>query len=298
MADNTELSGKIKAGVIGSPIAHSLSPFIHNYWLDKYGINGQYDAIEVKTEDLLSFFKNMVKNGYSGVNVTLPHKETMLTLLQNCDPFAKFIGAVNTVIFREEGLIGTNTDFLGFARNLKESAPEFDFTKGKAVVIGAGGAARAVVFALASMGVPEIIITNRTKDKAETICNQLIESVDLPKDKILSIEWEKRDHALKDANLVVNTTSLGMVKQPALELDLSQLPVSSLVTDIVYNPLETDLLRHAKDRGNITVDGLGMLLHQAVPGFEAWFGKKPEVTTELRDYIISVLLEKNQVKSK
>lgn len=279
----------IKAGVIGTPISHSLSPVIHNYWLEKYGIDGSYDAIEVSVEDFPDFIENVGRNGFNGVNITLPHKETALQLMANVDPFATFIGAVNTVIVNMEGVLGTNTDFVGFARNLMDFAPDFAYEGATAMVLGAGGASRAIIFALLSMKVKHIIITNRTREKAEAIAGQAQAHMGVGEDVISIVDWDEKDAALKDVDILVNTTSLGMVKQPELEISLDALPKESLVTDIVYNPLETSLLKAARERGNITVDGIGMLLHQAAPGFEAWFGQKPEVDDDLRQTVLAAL---------
>lgn len=279
----------IKSGVIGFPISHSLSPRIHNFWLKKYNISGSYEAIEVRPEDLENFINKLGKNGFKGINITLPHKERALSFVDKADQFAKFLGAINTVVVDDSGVSGTNTDFLGFAQNLKSSAPGFDFSRGKAVIIGGGGAARAVLFALTSLKVPEIIATNRTREKAEEIKQIIVENFRYPAEKIKVVDWENRSNALEHANLLVNATSLGMKGQPPLEIDLSFLPKDALVTDIVYNPLETELLKQARERGNKTVDGLGMLLHQAAPGFEAWFGIKPEVTEELRNHVLEAM---------
>lgn len=283
----------IKAGVIGYPVKHSLSPRIHNYWLKKYNIKGSYDAIEVHPDNLKGFLVSMIKNGFSGVNVTIPHKEKVLEILNNAaDPFAKFIGAVNTIIIKDKNFICTNTDFIGFSRNVIEKEPEFDFSEGKAVVIGAGGAARAVIFALLSLNVPEIIIVNRTREKSEIIKTKAIKNFQVADKKILVAEWKNISEILKNASLLVNTTSLGMVGQNKLEIDLSNLPKTALVNDIVYNPLETKLLKTAKLRGNKVVDGLGMLLHQAAPGFEAWFGVRPEIDDNLRKFVLEGLVKK------
>ncbi len=282
-------SQPVRAGVVGYPISHSLSPYIHNYWLKRYGIAGQYDAIEVPPEDLKTFLNSLPAKGFNGVNLTLPHKVEALSILGNVDPFAEFIGAVNTVIINDGHFLGTNTDFVGFVRNIETGAPGFDFAAGKAVLLGAGGAARAVVFALASMKAPEIVITNRSYEKAEAIAADMRNQFGLSETQIYAAEWESRSDILADTNLLVNTTSLGMKGQPELEISLDSLPKRALVTDIVYNPLITPLLAAAETRGNVIVDGLGMLLYQAAPGFEAWFGTKPEVTDELREIVLQAL---------
>lgn len=280
----------IRAGVIGYPITHSLSPYIHGYWLNQYGIDGSYDAIEVKPEHLESFLRSLPEQGFAGVNITLPHKEKALEIVQHIDPFARAVGAVNTVMVRDGQLYATNTDFVGFARNILQSAPQFDVTKGSALILGAGGAGRAVLFALMSMKVPHIYITNRTKERAEALRDFMTSSdYGYKKDQIEVLDWDNYTKKLNEVNIVVNSSSMGMTGQTGLEINLDNLPVSALVTDIVYNPLKTDLLKQAEARGNIVVDGLGMLLHQAVPGFEAWFGEKPEVTEELRRTVLQGL---------
>lgn len=269
-------SGAAKiAGVIGYPIKHSLSPRMHNYWLKEYGIDGVYIPMEVKPENLEKVVTALPLLGVRGCNLTVPHKELVLNMVDELSDVAKHIGAANTLIFEDGKIKGTNTDAYGFIYNIKTTEPGFDFTKGYAVVIGAGGAARAVCAGLLEAGVPKIYLTNRTKEKAEQIRNHISQKIEV-------IDWEKREGVLSKANLLVNTTTLGMVGYPDLEIRLDDLPKSALVTDIVYKPLETTLLQNAKKRGNIIVDGIGMLLHQAVPGFEAWFGKKPVVTDTLR----------------
>lgn len=262
------------AGVIGWPVSHSLSPRLHGYWLDKYRIDGEYKAWPVKPEELGSFITSMVEKGFAGGNVTVPHKEAAMRLVNEMDAEAKAIGAVNTLVISKGIIQGSNTDAYGFTENIRP------FIKGtnKAVVLGAGGAARAVVHALKKLGFARIVVTNRTPEKAEALA------------KLFSVEtapWEYRMAALEGADILVNTTSLGMTGKENLEIDLSLLPKTALVTDIVYAPLITPLLVAARARGNPTVDGLGMLLHQAVPGFEAWFGVKPEVTDELRRYLLT-----------
>ncbi len=310
-----------KACVIGYPISHSLSPVIHNYWLKKYGIEGSYEAVEVKPENLENFLINLDKNGYRGCNITIPHKEKAYEIIQSSvfspqpsaeeetlpAQVARLMGAVNTIVVGEnKNLIATNTDFLGFARNLIENAPEFDYDKSTALILGAGGAGKAIAFALASMQVPALVITNRTREKAKEIRNIMINNFAFPKENIEVIDWEMREEILPHINIVVNTTSLGMahrsssivngneqdsksINDKRLTMNLKNLPPKSLVTDIVYNPLETDLLKQAKQLGHIAVDGLGMLLHQAAPGFEAWFGKKPLVDKGLRDAVLSAM---------
>jgi shikimate dehydrogenase len=273
----------IKAGVIGWPIDHSLSPRLHGFWLQKYGIKGSYEAIAVDKKSLPSMMENLAKDGFSGLNITVPHKESVLQHLHTISDQARRIGAVNTVVVDENGqLSGTNTDGYGFIENLKQGCAKFDAAKGPAVVLGAGGAARAVVVALIDEGTPFIKLVNRTLERAKEIAAD----IDGP---IQIIDWGDRDIALKDAALLVNTTTLGMKGNPPLDISLDELPLEALVTDIVYAPLETDLLKAARLRGNATVDGLGMLLHQARPGFAAWFGVEPQVTDALRNHVLAVL---------
>ena len=268
-----------KAAVIGYPVKHSLSPRLHNYWLKKYNIKGEYTAIEVLPENLSEFIKSLDKNGFCGVNVTIPHKELVILMLDEVEDMARTIGAVNTVIVKDGKLLGKNTDAYGFAENIKP----YIIGKRKAVVLGAGGASKAVIFALQILGFKEIIITNRTKERAE----ELVLSYQRTLVSSLTIaDWNDRHKILENVDLLVNTTSLGMIDKEPLGIDLSLLPKTALVTDIVYSPLITQLLAQAMERGNPTVDGLGMLLHQAVPAFEAWFGVKPEVTEDLRKYIL------------
>lgn len=277
------LSGNAKiAGVIGHPISHSLSPKLHGFWLDRYQIDGTYIPLAVVPSDLKDVIVSLPKMGLRGVNITVPHKEAVMEWMDEIEDVAIRIGAVNTIVIKEGKLIGTNTDAYGFIQNILASQPvSWKIDAGKAVVIGAGGAARAVIAGVQDASVSEIILTNRTRSKAEELAAHLGGNITV-------IDWKAREAALENANLLVNTTSLGMIGQPPLVLDISALPTSALVTDIVYKPLETALLKAARERGNKTVDGLGMLLHQAVRGFEAWFGVKPEVTQELRQFVLGI----------
>lgn len=268
------------AAVIGHPIAHSRSPRLHGYWLGEYGINGQYVPMDVAPEDLEAVIKVMPKMGYVGANVTIPHKEAVMGFVDHLTDSAKAIGAVNTLVFQDDGtVLGDNTDGYGFIENLKQGAPEWKADSGAAMVLGAGGAARAIVFSLLQAGVPKVLISNRTKSRAETLRSDFGERVEV-------VDWENAAASLVDVVTLVNTTSLGMVGKAPLELSLDALSDQATVTDIVYNPLETDLLVRAREKGCSTVDGLGMLLHQAVPGFEAWFGRRPEVDAGLRDEVL------------
>lgn len=275
------VSGSAKiAGVMGWPVDHSLSPRLHGYWLKSYGVDGVYVPLPVRPEQLAVALRALPALGFAGANVTVPHKETALELVDHCDETAKKIGAINTVIVRSDGSIeGQNTDGLGFLRSIREGAPGWKTTDGPAVVIGAGGAARAIGVALQEAGVSEIRIVNRTAQRADELAREFGPPV-------TSIPWADRTASLSGASLLVNATVLGMRGQPPLDLDLAQLPVSAIVADIVYVPVETLLLRDAKDKGHRTVDGLGMLLHQARPGFRAWFGREPEVTPALRQHIL------------
>ncbi len=273
----------IKTAVIGHPISHSKSPLIHNYWLDLYGLSGSYKAIDIASDNLKQGVADLVNQGYSGFNVTVPHKADIMALCDEIDDLAEAIGAVNTVSIKEGRLYGTNTDAYGFAQNIKETVKlnnwGWSFNQGKALVLGAGGAAKAVTYALIQEGVQEIIITNRTREKAEELAK-------LDNSKISVADWNNRSELVYGTNLVVNTTSLGMVGKPPLEIDLSLASKATLVTDIVYAPLYTDLLEQAKAKDLRVVTGIGMLLHQARPAFKLWNGVMPEVTAELERLVL------------
>ena len=269
----------IKTAVIGHPISHSKSPLIHSYWLDSYGLSGSYEAIDIKPENLKQDVQDLVNKGYKGFNITVPHKVAIMDVCDEVDPLAQIIGAVNTVVIEDGKLSGTNTDAYGFVQNIMQNAPGFDFTQGKALVLGAGGAAKAIVYALLEKNVPEIIITNRTKDKAESLCA-------LNRSKVVAGDWDERNNYVSDVHLIVNTTSLGMEGHPPLEIDLSSANKDTLVTDIVYAPLHTDLLKQAKAKKLQTVTGIGMLLHQACSGFELWNDVMPHVTPELEKLVL------------
>ena len=271
----------IKAGVIGWPIDHSLSPRLHGYWLNRFNIKGSYEAIGVDKDGLQLFLEKLPINGYSGLNVTIPHKESVMQHLHSISSQARRIGAVNTIIVNNKGqLAGSNTDGFGFIENLKQGNSEFNATKGPAVVLGAGGAARAIVVALIDKGAPSIKLINRTRARAEELALDIGGPIQV-------LDWQDRNDILEDASLLVNTTTLGMNGKPPLDISLDGLAAEALVTDIVYAPLETALLKSARARGNGAVDGLGMLLHQARPGFAAWFGVEPEVTDDLRNYVLA-----------
>jgi shikimate dehydrogenase len=277
------LSGKTKAaGVIGWPVDHSLSPRLHGYWLALHGIDGVYLPFATKPERLAEAIRALPALGLRGANVTLPHKERALDAVDRASAQARRIGAVNTLVVEADGSVsGDNTDAYGFMEHLKDSAPQWQAQSGPAVVLGAGGAARAVAMALIEAGVSEIRLVNRTLRRAE----EMAAAIGGP---VRVMAWEERGGSLKDAGLLVNTTRLGMQGQPKLEIDLGTLPKSAVVNDIVYAPLETELLAVARRRGHPLVDGIGMLLHQARPGFEAWFGVAPKVTPQLRAFVLGL----------
>jgi len=268
------------AGVMGWPVRHSLSPRLHGYWLEHHGVDGAYLPLAVAPDDLAAALSALPVLGFRGVNLTVPHKERAVGLCHEVDDLARRIGAVNTVVVRERKLVGSNSDAFGFLENLRQGAPDWRADAAPAVVVGAGGAARAVVVALIDAGAPEVRIVNRTRERAAALAAALGGSLSVG-------DWDERDAALRDAGLLVNATTLGMEGQPPLELDLGALPPDALVTDLVYSPLVTPLLAAAGARGNPLVDGLGMLLHQARPGFEAWFGVRPEVTPTLRAFVLA-----------
>jgi shikimate dehydrogenase len=276
------LSGHTRvAGVFGWPVGHSKSPRLHGYWLDHYKIDGVYIPLPVEPENFIDALRALPRLGFAGANVTLPHKEAALAAVDRADPGARRIGAVNTIVVADDGsLDGSNTDGFGFLENLRQDAPGFEAASGPAVVLGAGGAARALIAALIDAGAPEIRVVNRTPERAE----KLIEALGGP---CKMVPWDTRGAALDGAALLVNATRLGMTGQGPLDLSLDRLPPTALVNDIVYAPLETALLKAAKARGNKTVDGIGMLLHQARPGFRAWFGVDPAVTQALRDFVLA-----------
>ncbi|MEM8579979.1 MAG: shikimate dehydrogenase [Pseudomonadota bacterium] len=269
------------AGVIGSPVAHSLSPKVHSFWLSEHGLNGHYIPMDVSSDDLGRAFATLPQLGFKGVNVTIPHKERALSLADRVSDRAAVIGAANTITFQPDGSIhADNTDGVGFIENLRSGAPDWRADQGPAVVLGAGGASRAVLASLLDAGVPEIRLANRTRVRGEALRSDF-------GPKVTVVDWHRVGEALEGSQLVVNTTSLGMDGSAPLSLSLDPLPKTAVVTDIVYTPLETRLLADARARGNISVDGLGMLLHQAVPGFARWFGGRPKVTPELRATILA-----------
>ncbi len=272
-------SAPIRAGVIGHPISHSKSPLIHGYWLKRYGINGEYLRYDIAPETFKQDLSRLVDEGVRGFNVTIPYKEAVLALCSEISPEAEKIGAVNTVVVRGDGsLFGTNTDGFGFIENIRNTKPDFVFSNSPALVIGAGGAARSIIYSLLRQGCPEIFICNRTLERAEALAREF---------GVRCVDWSLRNSLVRNVDLLVNTTSLGMVGQPTLEIELDQASKDLLVSDIVYVPLKTDLLRNAQEQGLNIVTGIGMLLHQARPGFEAWFGVCPEVTKDIEALLLS-----------
>ena len=268
------------AGVLGWPVRHSLSPRLHGHWLKRYGLPGSYEYLPVPPELFDAYVRALAANGYAGANVTLPHKEAALSLCDDVDSAARTIGAVNTLIFHDGRIEGLNSDAFGFLESLRQDLPDWRSSAGPAVVLGAGGAARAVVYALKSAGVPEIRVVNRSVARTERLASDI-------GNPVVAGPWAAE--VLADANLLVNTTSLGMTGQPPLEFDLLSLPPAAAVADIVYQPLRTDLLLRTSAAGHPTMDGLGMLLHQARPGFQAWFGRSPEVDSDLRTAVLQAL---------
>jgi len=268
----------LRAGVVGHPVKHSRSPIIHGYWLEQFGINGRYDRYDVKPEDFSHFVKTLSEQGLQGVNVTIPHKEAAFLALDEATERARRLKAANTLWFENGKLWGDNTDSIGFLANLDQGHPGWDINAKSALILGAGGAARAIIAGLQERNIEKITIVNRTRERAEELAL-------MSGGQVAVAEWSKLSFQLESADLVVNTTSLGMSGQPDLDLSLDPLGRNALVTDIVYVPLETNLLKQARLRGNPVVDGLGMLLHQAVPGFEHWFGKRPVVTDALRHLV-------------
>lgn len=273
-----------KACVIGWPIAHSRSPLIHGYWLKRYGIDGEYSRMPVEPQILAVFIASLAGRGFEGCNVTIPHKEACFALVIPADEATRRLGVVNTVYHRHGQLFGTSTDGEGFLASLQSSAPHYQPSSAPVMILGAGGSATAIAGALLDAGVCELRIANRTLERAEQLKKHF-------GSRIKPVGWYNAADQLAECALLVNTTSLGMHGQPPLEIALDRLPQEAVVTDIVYVPLETELVRRARARGYTAVGGLGMLLHQAVRGFELWFGVRPEVTRELHDLVAADVLK-------
>lgn len=270
------LSGHARlAGILGWPVAHSRSPRLHGFWLERHGVDGAYVPLPVRPERFAQAVRSLADLGFRGANVTIPHKEAAFAVCDEVAPFARRAGAVNTLVFREDGTIeGSNTDGYGFLESIREEVPGWRADRGPAVLLGAGGSARAVAAALLDAGCPRLTLVNRTRARAEALARELGGPIGVAERAPLG-----------DAALLVNTTSLGMQGQPPLELDLAPLPAGAVVADLVYVPLETPLLAAARARGLAAVGGLGMLLHQARPGFARWFGVEPQVDAALRDFV-------------
>ncbi|MEM1371059.1 MAG: shikimate dehydrogenase [Pseudomonadota bacterium] len=293
-------SGQIRAGVVGWPIKHSRSPLIHRHWLNQHNLNGTYDRHAVAPDVATDFFGHFASHGWAGCNVTVPHKETAYAAADRRDASAQAVGAANTLWLEDGQLCAANTDTYGFMEHLKACCPDWADTAQHVAILGAGGAARAIVYGFMMAGAPRISILNRTKRRAD----DLIAAFDHHK-SLGAIDWEQRHNIASFADVIVNTTTVGMdsagpggasadaspnaLPSNLIDLTRRENPNRAIVCDIVYVPLLTPLLKHAKENGHKTVDGLGMLLHQAVPGFEKWFGVRPSVTDELRDLIIADL---------
>lgn len=271
------------AGVIGQPIAHSLSPRLHGYWLKKHRVAGYYVPLEVSHRDFEQVLRTLPKMGFVGVNVTIPHKETALKIADSVSDIAAIIGAANTLTFRKSGRIhADNTDGAGFLANIRAAVPGWAPETQTVLVLGAGGAGRAVVATLIRARVGKILLANRTRARADDLATEFGRRVEV-------VDWHEVPAAIAKADTIVNTTSLGMLGKPEMKLDLTGLREGQVVNDLVYNPLETRLLAEARRAGAIAVDGLGMLIHQAMPGFESWFNRRPEVDDALRAHLLEAL---------
>ncbi len=278
----------LKAGVIGDPIAHSLSPKIHNFLLDKYNIDGIYIPIQVPKGELQQSIQSLIDVDFAGFNVTLPHKEEIFKICDFKSKTAQLTGAVNTVIITpDKKLFGHNSDAEGFLNNLKNSFPDFDLKNKLAFLIGAGGASRALIYAIMKSGAKEIFITNRSEDRASEVIKNFSNFSKEVACEISFLPMKEFEKNLNKCDFLVNSTSLGMLGQDTLEIDLKNLKKSAIVYDIVYKPLMTDLLKKAEKNGNRIVTGIGMLVYQAMIGFEAWFKRKPEADQELLQNAVS-----------
>ncbi len=271
----------IKAGVVGWPVDHSRSPLIHGYWLEQNAIAGSYEKLPVRPEDFAAFVGSLHDGGYAGCNVTIPHKEAAFSLADDVSEEARAVGAANLLWLENGRVKASNTDTFGFIESLNRVAPGWNDGAGSCFVLGAGGAARAIVFGLLQASTRPVVLANRTREKAQELAGRF----DPKGARVEIIDWHQRQSAVANAGLVVNTTSLGMHGQPALEIDVSPARPDCVVADIVYSPLETPLLAQARSTGLRVVDGLWMLLYQAVPSFEAWFDVRPAVTPQLRKLV-------------
>ena len=273
----------VMAGVMGWPVAHSRSPTIHNHWIRQYGLQGAYGLFSVQPDKLEDAIRGLPALGLAGCNITIPHKVNAMKLMDVVDPLARRMGAINTIVVTPEGALhGFNNDGFGYIQSLLDAKPDWKADAGPVTVLGAGGAARAVVLSLLDQGATEIRLTNRTRGKAQALCDEFGSGIQV-------VDWSERHDALNGVALLVNTTNQGMHGEPELDLQLDQLPTTALVSDAIYVPLETALLRNARLRGNATVNGLGMLLNQARPAFNAWFGVMPEISPELVQAIMATL---------
>ena len=271
----------VMAGVMGWPVAHSRSPVIHNHWIRQYGLQGAYGLFPVQPNKLEDAIRGLPALGLAGCNITIPHKVNAMKLMDVVDPLARRVGAINTIVVTPEGALhGFNNDGFGYIQSLVDAKPDWKANAGPVTVLGAGGAARAVVLSLLDQGASEIRLLNRTRDKAQALCDEFGAGIQV-------VDWSERHEALSGLALLVNTTNQGMHGEPELDLRLDLLPSTTLVSDAIYIPLETALLRNARLRGNATVNGLGMLLNQARPAFHAWFGVMPEITPELQQAIMA-----------
>ncbi len=280
MDKNTTETSPYLAGVIGHPISHSKSPKLHNYWLTKYNINGFYIPFSVTTDKLQVSIRSLINLGFNGVNVTIPHKTNVLSFADSVTDRAALIGAANTLYFSKNGKVhADNTDGYGFIQNIIDEIPDYDFYDKTALIYGAGGSARAIASALISNGVKEVGITNRTRSKAQIISEDLGAKVSV-------VDWRAAPETIGRADLIINATSMGMIGQPEFSQPISRAKKTALVIDIVYNPLATELLKEAKKLKLKTIGGIGMLINQAVPGFEHWFQKSPAIDDEIRKFIV------------
>ena len=271
---------KIQACIIGWPVAHSRSPIIHGYWLKKYGIDGSYTKRAVQPDEVAGFLRGLREEGFAGCNVTIPHKEAAFAAAAEKSEAARAMGVANTLWFEGDRLCADNTDGAAFVRHLRASVPRFDANGCAVAVLGAGGGARGVIHAILMAGAPEVRVFNRTRDRADVVARHF-------GSRVKPYDWRDRVDRARDVGLLVNATALGMHGTAGLDMPLAQLADACVVADLVYVPLETPLLAAARARGLATVDGLGMLLHQAAPGFEKWFGVKPAVTDELRALLVA-----------